>query len=135
MNDMARAILNDNVLGVLATVNADGTPWATPLHFVHDGTALYWFSSEDRAHSDNVARQPRVSAVIFSPDESEGPKGVYVSGTAKLLDEGERSAALELVKQRLGAVPAVFEKASAYRLPIGALDEQKSTGNCWYFYS
>ncbi len=135
MTDQALAILNNNILGTLATVNSDGSPWATPLHFVNDGTAMYWFSAEDRVHSQNILRDPRVSVAVFSPDESQGPTGVYVNGIAHLLDEAERSAALELVRKRLGTVPPVFEKAGAYRLPIGTYNEEKSTGKCWYFYS
>lgn len=135
MNEQAKTILDENILGALATINSDGSPLATPLHMVADTEALYWFSQPSAAHSQNVAREPRVSLTLFSPDTSQGPKGVYVSGQAQLLDEAERADVYALFEQRLGTVPAVFATASAYRLPIGTLDEQKSTGGCWYFYS
>src|SRR5690606_35634593 len=110
-------------------------PWATPLHIVADNTAMYWFSTTDRAHSLNIARDARVSIALFSPDDSRGPKGVYVNGHTELLDEMGRDKAYALFQQRLGSVPSVFATASAYKLSIGTLNEQKSTGNCWYFYS
>lgn len=135
MNEQARAIVDENILGVLATVNEDGSPWATPLHFVADETALYWFSTTERAHSVNIERDNRVGVSIFSTDESQGPKGIYVHGRAERLDDVRRAEVYALFQGRLGAVPAVFDTASAYKLPIGTLNEQKSTGNCWYFYS
>lgn len=135
MNEQARAILDENILGVVATINEDGSPWATPLHFVGDDKALYWFSTTDRVHSVNIERDNRVGVSIFSPDESQGPKGVYVHGRAERLDDEGRVEAYKLFEGRLGSVPAVFDTASAYRLSIGTLNEQKSTGNCWYFYS
>lgn len=135
MNEQTRAILNENILGVLATINEDGSPWATPLHIVSDDTALYWFSAHDRVHSANLARDNRATITIFSPDTSHGLQGVYVSGQAELLDSEGHARAHELFQKRLGTVPPSFANWSAYRLPIGTLNEQKSTGNCWYFYS
>ena len=135
MNEQAQAIFAENVIGVLATVNEDGSPWATPLHIVADDAALYWFSAADRAHSANVVRDSRVHMTLFSPDTSGGLKGVYVSGSAELLDAAGHAATHELLTKRLGTVPPAFAGWDAYRLPIGTLDEQKSTGSCWYFYS
>lgn len=135
MNEQARAILDENVLGVLATVNEDGSPWATPLHFVADEKALYWFSSDDRIHSANSMRDGRASVVLFSPDTSQGLSAVYVRGVVGRVDMSDHERVLELFRQRLGSVPPPFATWGAYSLPLGVLDEQKSTGNCWYFYS
>jgi general stress protein 26 len=135
MNEQAKVILDENILGVLATINDDGSPWATPLHVVADSDAVYWFSKNDRTHSLNIERDNRVSLALFSPDESRGPRGVYINGRAELLGDSGRTEAYKLFEQRLGTVPSVFAAASAYKLRIGTLNEQKSTGNCWYFYS
>src|SRR5690606_11813522 len=135
MNNQARAILGENILGVLATVNEDGSPWATPLHFVADERALYWFSAADRVHSANITRDERVSVAVFSPETSQGLKGVYVSGRAEVLDDADRGGVRTLFEKRLGMVPPTFDTWNAYVLPIGTPNEQKSTGNCWYFYS
>ncbi len=133
--DEYRAILDKNVLGVLATVNEDSSPWATPLHFVADEDVLYWFSAGDRVHSANIFRDDRVSVAVFSPDTSKGLQGVYVSGKAELLSSAEHDRVYALFEQRLSSVPPTFKEWNAYKLPIGTLNEQKSTGNCWYFYS
>lgn len=135
MNQQVRTILDSNFLGVLSTVNADGSPWATPLHVVADDEALYWFSNPDREHSVNLERDNRASLAVFSPDLSKGPQGVYVNGTAELLADEAREGAVEAFASRLGTLPDVFVKAAAYKLTLGELNEQKSTGNCWYFYS
>lgn len=135
MNQQARAILNENILGVLATINEDGSPRATPLHFAADDEALYWFSAADRDHSINLTRENRASVAIFSPDTSGGLRGVYISGAAERLDDDKHGDVYDLFLQRLSFVPPSFKEWTAYKLLIGTLDEQKSTGNCWYFYT
>ena len=125
----------ENILATLATVNADGTPWSTPLHVASDGEYIYWFSKESTVHSQNITRNPRVSLTLFSPDESRGPKGVYVNGQVELLSGDSEQAAREIIGMRLGGFPPAFAAAKAYRLPIGVYNAEKSTGNCWYFYS
>ena len=125
----------ENILATLATVNADGTPWSTRLHVASDGEYIYWFSKESTIHSQNIARDPRVSLTLFSPDESRGPKGVYVNGQVELLRADSEQAAREIIGTRLGGFPPAFAAAKAYRLPIGVYNAEKSTGNCWYFYS
>ena len=125
----------ENILATLATVNADGTPWGTPLHVATDGQYVYWFSKESTVHSQNIARDSQVSLTLFSPDESRGPKGVYINGNVTVLVGDDERAAREIIGTRLGGFPPAFAAAKAYRLPIGVYNAEKSTGNCWYFYS
>lgn len=135
MNEQVKAIFQENHLGVLATLNEDGSPRATPIHLVSDNQFVYWFSSEQTVHSENIVRDSRASIALFSPDTSKGPEGVYLHGKVEQLDDNERQEARDIFVGRLGSMPPVFENWSAYRLSIGTLDEQKSTGSCWYFYS
>ena len=135
MTEQAQVVFDENILAVLATVNEDGSPWATPVHVATDGEYVYWFSHESTIHSQNVARDARISVSLFSPDESKGPKGVYVNGRAEKLAGEQADTAREVFTNRIGTLPPVFATASAYRLPLGRYDEKKSTGNCWYFYS
>ena len=127
----AQQVFNETMVGVLATVNDDGAPRATPVHLVTDGKAVYWFSSEDTIHSQNIEQEPKVSVTLFTPSKS----AVYVSGSATKVIGAERTAAAALLVDRLGAFPPHFARVSAYKLPIGKLDVKKSGGNCWYFYS
>jgi len=135
MNDEARTILSENILGTVATINEDGSPWASPIHVFSDDEAVYWFSLEDKLHSQNVERDPRVSLTIFSPDLSQGPKGVYVNGKATKLDDDATTNAKQLIVAKIGKIPPHFEHATGYKLALGQLNSGKSTGNCWYFYT
>lgn len=135
MSDEARAILNENLIGAVATVNEDGSPWISPLHIFSDNEAVYWFSLEDKQHSRNIERDPRVSLALSSTDVSRGPRGVYFNGKATKLDVEETTKAKKLIEAKIGKMIAAFETATAYRLPIGQFNSSKSTGNCWYFYS
>jgi len=128
-------ILSQNVLGSIATVSEDGSPWVTPLHVFSDGRAVYWFSSERADHSQNIAREPLASLVVWLPDTNEGPKGFYLNGTVAKLSEAESDQARTLVEARLGTIPAVFASAPAYKMSIGVKNEDKSRGKCWYFYT
>lgn len=135
MTEQARLIFDENILGMIATVNKDGSPWVSPLHMVTDGEYVYWFSKETTTHSENIVRDARVSLSIFSADTSKGPKGVYVNGRAEVLSGDDDIRARNVATKRLGSLPPVFDVAAAYRLPLGQYDDEKSTGNCWYFYS
>ena len=135
MNDEARAILSENIIGVLATVNQDGSPWANPVHTFFDDEAIYWFSYADKQHSLNIDRDPRISLTVFSPDLSRGPKGVYINGQVQKLDVDETTAAQKLRVARIGKVPVFFEGTVGYKLKFGELNSSKTSGNCWYFYT
>ena len=135
MNDEARSILKENILGTIATLNEDGSPWSSPVHVFSDDEAVYWFSHDTAQHSKNVAKDPRVSLTLFSPDTSRGPKAVYISGKVTTLDVDQTTEAKKLMEAKIGGIPAFYEKATAYRLPIGEFNRGKSYGNCWYFYT
>lgn len=135
MPEEARVIVNNNLVGSIATINEDGSPWVTPVHIVADETSVYWFSKETVQHSINVARDPRVSLTLFSPDLSRGPKGVYIQGQVDKLDVDSTTEAKKLLEAKIGFLPPNFIEATGYRLKIGEFNRGKSTGNCWYFYT
>lgn len=131
--DAIKAILNDNLIGTVATLNEDGSPWATPVHIFADDEALYWFSQPEHRHSQNIERDARVSVSLWS--KTEGTKGVYVSGVATKLNSSQTEQTLNIVIEAVGGVPPVFQNTAAYRLPIGQLETSKSSENRWYFYT
>lgn len=135
MNEEVRAILDSNLVGSIATLNEDGSPWVTPVHIVADEDTVYWFSKETVQHSLNVAHDARVSLTLFSPDLSRGPKGVYVQGKAERLDVEATTEAKKLLEAKIGFLPPNFVDATGYGLKIGEFNRGKSTGNCWYFYT
>jgi nitroimidazol reductase NimA-like FMN-containing flavoprotein (pyridoxamine 5'-phosphate oxidase superfamily) len=128
-----KAILADNLIGTVATLNEDGSPWATPVHVFSDDTAVYWFSKETHQHSVNVQRDPRVSVALWS--NTQRTKGAYISGTATKLDAEKTQRALDIVVATVGGIPPVFENTSAYQVEIGESNTSKSSENRWYFYT
>lgn len=135
MFDRTQVVFRNNYIGVLATVDDDGTPRATPLHVATDGVAIYWFSHDSTTHSVNITRSPRVSLSLSSAGGGKWLQGVYVTGNAERLSVADRPMARRILQQRLGFTLPMFGSGSAFRLPIGELNTHKSTSNCWYFYT
>lgn len=132
MNDVKK-LLEANLVGTLATLNEDGSPWATPIHVFADNTALYWFSKTSQQHSQNIVRDARVSLALWA--RIEGTVGAYISGTAEILSDEETTTQITTLASRDGTIPAHFEGTTGYRLPLGTLNRGKSTEKRWYFYS
>jgi hypothetical protein len=87
---------------VLATADAVGRPWSSPVYFAHIGFAeFFWVSSPDVTHSRNIAVRPEVGIVIFDSQAAVGAgQGVYMSATAKLLESGETAPGIEAFSRR-----------------------------------
>lgn len=135
--EQSRRFFRENYIGSIATVNQDGSPWSSPVHLVADDQYVYWLSKPGKQHSQNVARNPDVHVTLFSPDVSRGLQGVYISGRAEHLEISERPRIYQLLCDRVGEenLPAGMGDGDAYRVPLGQPNVEKSTGNCWYFYS
>jgi nitroimidazol reductase NimA-like FMN-containing flavoprotein (pyridoxamine 5'-phosphate oxidase superfamily) len=87
---------------VLATADAAGRPWSSPVYFAHIGfTQFLWVSSPDVTHSRNIAVRPEVGIAIFDSQAPIGTgQGVYMSAAAQLLDDGETAQGLEAFSRR-----------------------------------
>jgi nitroimidazol reductase NimA-like FMN-containing flavoprotein (pyridoxamine 5'-phosphate oxidase superfamily) len=86
--EIAQAIVARERYMTLATADADGEPWASPVWFAPDGSGGFvWVSAPEARHSRNIAARPQVAIVIFDshirPGEGEG---VYLSATAAEVD-------------------------------------------------
>jgi pyridoxine/pyridoxamine 5'-phosphate oxidase len=70
---------------VLATADATGRPWSSPVYFAHiDFTDFYWVSSPEVTHSRNIAARPEVAIAIFDSQAAIGTgQGVYMSAVAE----------------------------------------------------
>jgi nitroimidazol reductase NimA-like FMN-containing flavoprotein (pyridoxamine 5'-phosphate oxidase superfamily) len=97
-----RDVIEANRYLVLATADAAGRPWGSPVYFAHIGfTEFFWVSSPDVTHSRNIAVRPEVGIVIFDAQAAIGTgQGVYMSGVAKLLEEGETARGIEVFSRR-----------------------------------
>jgi hypothetical protein len=97
-----RDIIDASRYLVLATADAAGRPWSTPLYFAHIGLAeFFWVSSPDVTHSRNIAARPEVGIVVFDSQAAIGAgQGVYMSAVAELLEGGEAARGIEAFSRR-----------------------------------
>jgi pyridoxine/pyridoxamine 5'-phosphate oxidase len=90
----ARQIVDSNVYMTLATADADGRPWPSPVWFAHEGYARFvWVSKPDARHSRNLAVRPETGIVIFDSSARLGAaQAVYLDAIAAQVaqDEEER---------------------------------------------
>jgi pyridoxine/pyridoxamine 5'-phosphate oxidase len=87
----ARRIIDANVYLTLATADAEGRPWASPLWFAHDGYARFlWVSNPEARHSRNLAERAQAAIVIFDSTPRQGvPEAVYVEAEAEQVGEAD----------------------------------------------
>ena len=97
----AREIVEASRYLVLATADAEGRPWSTPVYFAHAGCRdFFWVSSPDAVHSRNIAVRPEVGIVVFDSSAEIGTgQGVYMSAVAEEVVEGAEEA-LEVFSRR-----------------------------------
>lgn len=126
-------IINSVQVGSLATINEDGSPWSTPLHFAIDEDRVVWLSADNMQHSTNIERDPRVSIVIWSDTEVENVKGLYIQSKASKVTGIDEVAARQLYAARFGGIPEKFVPASTYVAPLGDINTTKTRGGRLYF--
>jgi hypothetical protein len=90
----------------IASADADGTPWATPVWFApHGPDGLLWVSDPGARHSRNIAVRPQVAIVVF--DSCFAPAdaaGLYLTAEAAQADPASIAAfSRESVAQGLAA--------------------------------
>ena len=80
----------------LATADANGLPWASPVWFATDDFhEFFWVSSPDARHSRNLAVRPELAISIYDSRQTPGTgQGVYVSATGIPVPESELDAGL-----------------------------------------
>lgn len=82
---LARALVADNVYLTLATADAAGVPWASPLWFAARGLEEFvWASKPGARHSRNLTETPRVALVVFDSSRTPGAgSALYVQADAR----------------------------------------------------
>jgi len=82
---MARAIVDANSYMTLATADAGGLPWASPVWYAPASyRELFWVSRPGARHSQNTEARPEVGIVIFDSTVPIGTgKAVYMAAHAE----------------------------------------------------
>jgi PPOX class probable F420-dependent enzyme len=86
LSEQHLAFLNEIRFGVLATVNADGSPQQTVMWYMPvDGDTIVMNTKKGRVKDKNLSRDGRVSLCV-----EEGQKYVAMRGTIEVDDDAER---------------------------------------------
>lgn len=95
-------LLSTAQTGCIATVNPDGTPYVTPIHFIYDNGAIYFHGLPKGQKIDNLKTNPCVSFNVYHQDSflldpagkpcdtNTKYESVVISGKARLLKDLER---------------------------------------------
>lgn len=83
-----RAFLDAPRFGALATVEPDGSAQQTVMWYLLEGDEIMFNTARGRRKPDNIARDPRVSMLVF-----DGYSFVRVSGRARETATGEAALA------------------------------------------
>jgi uncharacterized protein YhbP (UPF0306 family) len=104
-NAHARTVLDNTCYAVLATADADGVPWATPVWFAHDDLdRLYWLSWPGSRHSQLIEQRPEIALTVF--DSNAVPNqgtAFYATARARRCPDAQLDDGLAVVNRRSSA--------------------------------
>lgn len=96
---IAESIVDANQFMTLATADAGGAPWASPVWFAPvEYREFYWVSKPEAQHSRNVSVRPQLAVVIYDSHRTGGWNAVYMSAVAEELDDVD--AGIEIFSRR-----------------------------------
>jgi Pyridoxamine 5'-phosphate oxidase len=100
--ELAREVIDAGRYLVLASADADGRPWPTPVWYAREGREFIWVSWPETRHSSNIEARSAVSFVIFeTPVPVEGrTRAVYAEATAAEVSEADRGRCLSPFDRR-----------------------------------
>lgn len=100
--EAARAIVDANSYMTVATADAEGAPWASPVWFAHTQyTTFLWMSQSGARHSCNIAARPQVAIVIFDSRVSPRQRNaVYIEAAAEVVPAAELLDAVAVYSAR-----------------------------------
>jgi hypothetical protein len=100
----AKEIIDANLYMVLATADAEGNPWASPVYFAPDGYRdFFWVSRPEARHSRNISARDgqAIAIVVFDSSVPIGAaRAVYMSAVAREVPEGDSAAGLAVFSRR-----------------------------------
>jgi pyridoxine/pyridoxamine 5'-phosphate oxidase len=86
---VARSVLDRSAYMTLATADADGRPWVSPVWFAcAEHRTFWWVSRPDAVHSRNIAARPDVAIVVYDTGAPVGAaQAVYARARAAQVDD------------------------------------------------
>ena len=104
-DELARQVIDAGQYLVLATADADGRPWPTPVWYAREGRQFIWVSRAETRHSSNIGTRSAVGFVIFeTPVPVHGrTRAVYAEATAAEVSEADRDRCIGVFDRRARA--------------------------------
>lgn len=105
LTQKAKQVISDIIYMTVATADADGEPWNSPVYSAYDEEYnFYWVSWAENQHSKNISSNGKAFVVIYDSTVPESTGfGVYMKGSAVQLtkkDLPEMLKALTLLARR-----------------------------------
>ena len=129
MHELTKQILDTVQVGVLATVNSDNSPLASPLHFARCDDKIVWMSDRTANHSQNIKRSGKVQFVVWN----EQKQAIYLDTTASRVGADDEADVRASYSKKLGGFMPNFTNPQFYQAKIGQIDENSTTGNWLHF--
>ncbi|WP_127794501.1 pyridoxamine 5'-phosphate oxidase family protein [Agromyces sp. LHK192] len=101
--ERARRVVEANTYLTLATADASGNPWATPVWFApsDDLRDWYWMSRPATRHSANLAERGSAAFAVFdSGSSTSGAQAVYGEGAVSPVAEDDLDRHLAVYAER-----------------------------------
>lgn len=107
----------------IATNRADGWPQATTVSYVNDGEKIYFGTWVKSQKTENMTRDPRVSATVNAPYRDwNGIRGLSLAGRARrVTDAAEMSRVFDLMRNKFPQV-GQFVKADDAEMALFRID-------------
>jgi hypothetical protein len=141
----ARAIVDEAAYMTLATADAQGRPWASPVWFaIASPTELVWVSRPQARHSQNLAVRRELGIVIFDSGVRIGTgTGVYIDAVADQIARPHVERLIEAFSARSlaqgghewtaadvsGAAELRLYRATAARVYLGVNDRRTAVSS------
>jgi len=86
----------------VATVDANGMPWVSPVFYVPDENYdLYWTSEKTARHSENIRNTGAAAIVIYEAESAKPVDAVYMSAeSAELTDPEDVERGIEVMARK-----------------------------------
>jgi len=120
LRDSAQHILERTTLCSIATVCANGTPYANTCFFsVSNGLSLIVLTPPSTVHAKNIARQSSVAITVFDSTQVSGAElqGLQLFGTARQANDDETPECLRVYARRFPSIlTAAPDTATFFRV-------------------
>ena len=104
---LARSIIDRHRYMTLATADATGLPWVSPVWYAaKDHREFFWVSSPDARHSLNLAVRPQLAIVIFDSNLAGGWEALYMSAVAEEVADVDDAIAVFTRRSEAQGLPA-----------------------------